>query len=142
LNSLKFWFSCLAVPRYDGNWGRDGLFTLSAVVFEDALALGPQLSETAAVLDAGGEASENSTDVDARVATLKQELWSKEEYLQTTNEELAADPLPGSAEHTADKMRLPLLFRGYRVDDRVTPVKFWKESSIDAATGIRWLPEY
>ncbi len=62
---------------------------LFLVVFEDAPALGPQLSETAAVLDAGGEASENTTDVDARVATLKQELRSKEEYLRTAKEELA-----------------------------------------------------
>ena len=62
---------------------------LFLVVFEDAPAPGPQLSETATVLDAGGEARENTTDVDARVATLKQELRSKEEYLQTTNEELA-----------------------------------------------------
>jgi two-component system CheB/CheR fusion protein len=62
---------------------------LFLVVFEDAPAPGPQLSETAAVLDAGGETSENTTHVDARVATLKQELRAKEEYLQTTNEELA-----------------------------------------------------
>ena len=62
---------------------------LFLVVFEDAPTPGPQPSETAAVLDAGGEASENATDVDARVATLKQELRAKEEYLQTTNEELA-----------------------------------------------------
>jgi two-component system CheB/CheR fusion protein len=62
---------------------------LFLVVFEDAPAPGPQLSETAAALDGGGEASENTTDVDARVATLKQELRAKEEYLQTTNEELA-----------------------------------------------------
>ena len=40
-------------------------------------------------MDAGGEAGENATDVDARIATLKQELRAKEEYLQTTNEELA-----------------------------------------------------
>ena len=32
---------------------------------------------------------ESATDVDARIATLKQELRAKEEYLQTTNEELA-----------------------------------------------------
>jgi two-component system CheB/CheR fusion protein len=62
---------------------------LFVVIFEDAPAAGPQPSETAAVLDAGGEASENTTDVDARIATLKQELRAKEEYLQTTNEELA-----------------------------------------------------
>jgi two-component system CheB/CheR fusion protein len=62
---------------------------LFLIVFEDVPAPGPQLSETAAVLGAGGEASEIETDVDARVATLKQELRAKEEYLQTTNEELA-----------------------------------------------------
>ncbi len=62
---------------------------LFLVVFEDAPAPGPQLSETAGVLDAGGEPGENTAAVDARVATLKQELRAKEEYLQTTNEELA-----------------------------------------------------
>jgi two-component system CheB/CheR fusion protein len=62
---------------------------LFLVVFEDAPASSPQRSETAAVLGAGGEASEIATDVDARVATLKQESRTKEEYLQTTNEELA-----------------------------------------------------
>ncbi len=62
---------------------------LFLVIFEDAPAPGPQPSEPAATLDAGGEASENTTDADARVATLKQELRAKEEYLQTTNEELA-----------------------------------------------------
>ena len=55
---------------------------LFLVVFEDAPAPGPQLAETAAVLDAGGEPSENTAAVDARVATLKQELRAKEEYLQ------------------------------------------------------------
>ena len=62
---------------------------LFLVVFEDAPAPGPQLSETAAVSGGGGDAREIATDVDARVATLKRELRAKEEYLQTTNEELA-----------------------------------------------------
>ena len=62
---------------------------LFLVIFEDAPAAGPERSEKAATLDAGGEAGEGATDVDARIATLKQELRAKEEYLQTTNEELA-----------------------------------------------------
>jgi two-component system CheB/CheR fusion protein len=62
---------------------------LFLVIFEDAAVPAKQPSETVAVLDAGGEASENTTDFDARVATLRQELRAKEEYLQTTNEELA-----------------------------------------------------
>jgi two-component system CheB/CheR fusion protein len=67
----------------------DASAKLFLVVFEDAPTPSPQLSETAAVMGAGGEATEFATDVDARVATLKQELQAKEEYLQATNEELA-----------------------------------------------------
>jgi two-component system, chemotaxis family, CheB/CheR fusion protein len=67
----------------------EGAARLFLVVFEDAPAPGPQLCEKVAVLDAGGEPGESTTAVDARVATLKQELRAKEEYLQTTNEELA-----------------------------------------------------
>jgi two-component system, chemotaxis family, CheB/CheR fusion protein len=53
---------------------------LFLVVFEDAPAPVPQLSETAAALGGGGETGEVARDVDARVATLKQELRAKEEY--------------------------------------------------------------
>jgi two-component system CheB/CheR fusion protein len=67
----------------------DAAAKLFLIVFEDAPAPSPQLSETAGVLGGGGEAGEITGDVDARVATLKQELRAKEEYLQTTNEELA-----------------------------------------------------
>ena len=62
---------------------------LFLVVFEDAPVPTAQPSEAAAVLNVAGEASENTADVDARVATLRQELRAKEEYLQATNEELA-----------------------------------------------------
>jgi len=62
---------------------------LFLVIFEDAPAAEPERFEPAAALDAGVEADENPTDVDARIAALKQELRAKEEHLQTTNEELA-----------------------------------------------------
>jgi two-component system CheB/CheR fusion protein len=62
---------------------------LFLVVFEDAPVPTAQPSEAAAVLNAGGEASENTADADVRVAALRQELRAKEEYLQATNEELA-----------------------------------------------------
>ncbi|MGO9892970.1 MAG: chemotaxis protein CheB, partial [Bryobacteraceae bacterium] len=62
---------------------------LFLVIFEDAPAAGPERFQEAASLDAGGEAGENPTDADARIATLKQKLRAKEEHLQSTNEELA-----------------------------------------------------
>jgi two-component system CheB/CheR fusion protein len=68
---------------------------LFLVIFDEAPAAGPERSEPVASLngggggDARGEASENATDADERVAALKHELRAKEEYLQTANEELA-----------------------------------------------------
>jgi two-component system CheB/CheR fusion protein len=62
---------------------------LFLLIFEDAPAADPEHSGKAAPLDAVEEGGESATDVDARIATLKQELRAKEEYLQTTNEELA-----------------------------------------------------
>ena len=79
----------LTVQPVAANPDSEAAGKLFLVVFENAPAPGPHLSETAAVLGAGGDASQVATDVDARVATLKQELRAKEEYLQTTNEELA-----------------------------------------------------
>jgi two-component system CheB/CheR fusion protein len=61
---------------------------LFLVIFEDAPRADPARSDRGTILDAGVDAAER-TDVDARIATLKQELRAKEEYLQTTNEELA-----------------------------------------------------
>jgi two-component system CheB/CheR fusion protein len=60
---------------------------LFLVGFEDAPAAAPEGSEEAA-LNAGEGAGEGAGNVDGRIATLKQELYAKEEYLQTTNEEL------------------------------------------------------
>jgi two-component system, chemotaxis family, CheB/CheR fusion protein len=58
---------------------------LYLIVMEEALH---EQSVTEAV-PPGGETATNSTlDVDARIASLQQELRAKEEYLQTTNEEL------------------------------------------------------
>jgi len=79
----------LAVQPVPAGPDSDVATQLFLVVFEDAPAPGPQLSATAAVPDGGAEAGENATDADSRVATLKQELRAKEEYLQTANEELA-----------------------------------------------------
>jgi len=61
---------------------------LFLVVFEDAPAADPEAPEKAA-LDTGEGAGEGAANVDARIATLKQELRAKEEHLHTTNEELA-----------------------------------------------------
>ena len=58
---------------------------LFLVIFEEAPAAGRRRTKK---VDADTIASGTATDVDARIATLKQELRAKEEYLQTTNEEL------------------------------------------------------
>jgi two-component system CheB/CheR fusion protein len=62
-----------------------GLFL---VIFENAPPADPERREEAAAVEAGQGARESATQVDARIATLKQELRAKEEHLQTTNEEL------------------------------------------------------
>jgi hypothetical protein len=50
------------------------------------------------------------------------------------NRELGLEDAPNQAQgRAAEELRLPLLFRGYRVDERIRPVTFWKESSIGDA---------
>jgi two-component system CheB/CheR fusion protein len=62
---------------------------LFLIIFEDAPAADLKRPEKAATLDTDEKDRASDIDVDARIATLKQELRAKEEYLQTTNEELA-----------------------------------------------------
>jgi two-component system CheB/CheR fusion protein len=62
---------------------------LFLVIFEEAPTPGPERPPNGTPTDAREGPDENAKDVDARIATLKQELRAKEEYLQTTNEELA-----------------------------------------------------
>jgi two-component system CheB/CheR fusion protein len=61
---------------------------LFLVVFEDAPAVEPEVSEKPA-LDTGAGGAESAANGDERIAALKQELRAEEEYLHTTNEELA-----------------------------------------------------
>jgi len=50
------------------------------------------------------------------------------------NQELGLEDVPNQTHgRAAGQLRLPLLFRGYRVDERIRPVIFWKESSISDA---------
>ena len=67
-----------------GATARPNLFL---VVFEEAPLADQQTSEKVDV-DAGEVESEIATDVDVRIAALKQELRAKDEYLQSINEEL------------------------------------------------------
>ena len=64
---------------------------LFLVIMEEALVFNPiHLSETK-FLDADEEMAGSGSSVareNARIVTLRQELWAKEEYLQTANEEL------------------------------------------------------
>jgi two-component system CheB/CheR fusion protein len=62
-----------------------GLFL---VIFEEAPASDQERPEKAAAEDFVEGAGKRATDVNARIAALKQELRAKEEYLQNTNEEL------------------------------------------------------
>jgi len=62
-----------------------GLFL---VIFEEAPASDQERPEKAAAEDFVEGAGKRATDVNARIAALKQELRAKEKYLQTTNEEL------------------------------------------------------
>jgi len=57
--------------------------TLFLIILEEA----PAADNTPLTPPASG-GDESATDVDARIASLKQELRAKDEYLQTTNEEL------------------------------------------------------
>ncbi len=65
--------------------------TLFLVILEEALAFNVNHKRHAVPMDGaeetvGSEGSDRSRD-QARIATLKQELWAQEEYLQTANEE-------------------------------------------------------
>lgn len=64
---------------------------LFLVILEEALAFNPiQLQETESLHadeQTAGSSSSGARE-NARIATLRQELWAKEEYLQTANEEL------------------------------------------------------
>ena len=66
---------------------------LFLVILEEALAFNPSRSQPADVPDneveSGPDASTRPRE-NARIATLRQELWAKEEYLRTANEELKA----------------------------------------------------
>jgi hypothetical protein len=74
----------------------DPAATLSASLYLIILEEGPSFDPEQARLAAAGDAEEGATDPDssslfranARIAALRQELWAKEEYLQTANEEL------------------------------------------------------
>ena len=60
---------------------------LYLVILEEATACDPEQVQQA-TLQAIAGADGSDRDVDARIASLRQELQAKEEYLQTTNEEL------------------------------------------------------
>jgi len=62
---------------------------LYLVILEEAPPFNPEQAQMAATLQAGeGANGPATTDADARVAALKQELRAKEEYLQAANEEM------------------------------------------------------
>ena len=61
---------------------------LFLVILEDAPAADQKRPEKASAVDSGEGADAPDTNVDARIAALKQELRTKEEYLQSANEEL------------------------------------------------------
>jgi len=61
---------------------------LYLVILEEASSYDGDPVQKAAAVDAVAGAGEGASDLDARVAALKQELRAKEEYLQTANEEL------------------------------------------------------
>lgn len=74
----------------------DAAATLSTSLFLIILEEGASFDPEQARLAAAGDAEEGATDPDssslfranARIAALRQELWAKEEYLQTANEQL------------------------------------------------------
>lgn len=61
---------------------------LYLVILEHAAAVAPTPAPHAGALTEAGDATDAATDADTRIAALQQELWAKEEYLQTVNEEL------------------------------------------------------
>jgi two-component system CheB/CheR fusion protein len=67
--------------------------TLFLVIMEEALAFNPSRAQQADASDAEVESGPDASTrlrENARIATLRQELWAKEEYLRSANEELKA----------------------------------------------------
>jgi two-component system CheB/CheR fusion protein len=66
--------------------------SLYLIIFEEGASFDPEQARLAAAGDAeeGAADPDSSSEVraSARIAALRQELWAKEEYLQTANEEL------------------------------------------------------
>jgi len=58
-------------------------------------------------------------------------LESGEDEAQKGLELGLGHPLSRSQKRNASELKLPSLFRGYRVDDRMRPVHFWNEASIE-----------
>jgi two-component system CheB/CheR fusion protein len=61
---------------------------LYLVILEEVRSLDLEETKTAAAIHPIAGAEDSDTDVDHRIASLKQEIRAKEEYLQTANEEL------------------------------------------------------
>ncbi|MBB5349025.1 PAS domain-containing protein [Desulfoprunum benzoelyticum] len=91
---------CPLAARPDSSSGGGGMVdpatTLSASLYLVILEEGVSFDPAQARLAAAGDVEEGAADPDsssetrasARIAALRQELWAKEEYLQTANEEL------------------------------------------------------